>query len=247
MARPLTPSEETFSSQEQYHGLSFLNVDWNDSISSGKPFTLKWNRSVSEGSAALELYQVVYPEEGLVVYEPVSNLTASSSCTWTPTDLPDGLYTLWLTTKGDKSHDAKWAISPAWRPSIDPKKHGWHWAAPVGIPIVVVVSLYAVGLVVCLLRRRGRKSRQQTAETMALDPDSNGRHGSFSSVVTVQTLDDDDRKDKAVWEFSHEPSASTASPSPGATPQGDCACAKLREPEMARLDSRDSTRRSSIA
>lgn len=57
------------------HGLRFLNEEWNDSISNGDPFTLKWNQSVVKAGAELGLFKVTYPADGVVVYDLVTNLT----------------------------------------------------------------------------------------------------------------------------------------------------------------------------
>ncbi|KAG5939125.1 hypothetical protein E4U53_007871 [Claviceps sorghi] len=56
------------------HGLRFLNEEWNGSISIGQPFVLKWNRSLEKPGPQLALFKVRYPEDGIVVYDLVSNL-----------------------------------------------------------------------------------------------------------------------------------------------------------------------------
>ena len=57
------------------HGLRFLNDEWNDSISNGDPFTLRWKQTVDKGGSQLSLFKVTYPEDGVIVYELVTNLT----------------------------------------------------------------------------------------------------------------------------------------------------------------------------
>ncbi|KAK4082529.1 hypothetical protein Purlil1_11187 [Purpureocillium lilacinum] len=57
------------------HGLRFLNDEWNDSISNGDSFTLRWNQTVDKGGSQLSLFKVTYPEDGVIVYELVTNLT----------------------------------------------------------------------------------------------------------------------------------------------------------------------------
>ena len=59
------------------HGLRFLNDEWNDSISNGDPFTLRWNQSLVKAGSELGLFKVTYPEDedGVVVYDLISNLT----------------------------------------------------------------------------------------------------------------------------------------------------------------------------
>ena len=57
------------------HGIRFLNMDWNDSITNGQPFTLTWNRSFMGDSMRLGVFEVKYPRNGLVQYELRTNLT----------------------------------------------------------------------------------------------------------------------------------------------------------------------------
>jgi hypothetical protein len=57
------------------HGLRFLNDEWNDSISNGDPFTLRWNQSLAKAGAELGLFKVIYPADGVIVYDLVANLT----------------------------------------------------------------------------------------------------------------------------------------------------------------------------
>lgn len=57
------------------HSLRFLNDDWNESISNGELFTLRWNQSLVKGGSELGLFKVTYPADGVVVYELVTNLT----------------------------------------------------------------------------------------------------------------------------------------------------------------------------
>jgi hypothetical protein len=57
------------------HGLRFLNDEWNDSISNGDPFTLKWNQTFAKAGAELGLFKVLYPADGVTVYNLVANLT----------------------------------------------------------------------------------------------------------------------------------------------------------------------------
>lgn len=57
------------------HGLRFLNDEWNDSISNGDSFTLRWNQSLARLGSGLGAFKVTYPKDGVVVYELVSNLT----------------------------------------------------------------------------------------------------------------------------------------------------------------------------
>ena len=59
-------------------GIRFLNEEWNDSISNGHLFTIKWNESLDEArSPELGLFKITYPRDGDVVYELVSNLTGA--------------------------------------------------------------------------------------------------------------------------------------------------------------------------
>lgn len=65
------------------HSLRFLNEDWNDSISNGNPYTLRWNQSLAEAGGQLGLFTVSYPRDGIIVYDLVSNLTGAYR--WGPT------------------------------------------------------------------------------------------------------------------------------------------------------------------
>lgn len=62
-------------SSEHDHGLRFVNDEWNDSIANGDKFLLKWNASVVGAAAQLGLFKVIYPKDGVVVYEFTTNLT----------------------------------------------------------------------------------------------------------------------------------------------------------------------------
>ena len=69
-----------------------------------------------------------------------------------------------------------------------------HWTTPVGIPIVVILSLYFISLATCLAyRRRKRKQRERHRVAMgeednrpptATDTDAGERQNSVSSVET---------------------------------------------------------------
>lgn len=57
-------------------GLRFLNEKWNDSISNGHPFTIRWNKSFDDApSPELGLFKITYPKNGVAAYELISNLT----------------------------------------------------------------------------------------------------------------------------------------------------------------------------
>lgn len=71
----LTVLDQRPNSHTHSRGIRFLNTDWNDSISNGDSFGLKWNVSVAGTAAKLGLFKVTYPENGVVVYEFASNLT----------------------------------------------------------------------------------------------------------------------------------------------------------------------------
>lgn len=61
------------------HNLRFLNEEWNDSISNGLSFTLRWNQSLERDKTELGLFRIRYPQEGVVVYDLVTNLTGRFS------------------------------------------------------------------------------------------------------------------------------------------------------------------------
>lgn len=57
-------------------GLRFLNEKWNDSISNGHPFTIRWNETLNSTlSPELGLFKITYPKDGVAAYELISNLT----------------------------------------------------------------------------------------------------------------------------------------------------------------------------
>lgn len=66
--------------QERDRGLRFTNDEWNGSISNGQPVTLRWNESLPIETAQLNLFKVIYPEQGLVMYDMVSNLSGEYAC-----------------------------------------------------------------------------------------------------------------------------------------------------------------------
>ncbi|UKZ82434.1 hypothetical protein TrVFT333_010223 [Trichoderma virens FT-333] len=145
-------------------GLRFLNEEWNDSISNDHPFAIQWNESL-DGTQAPELglFKITYPRDGIVVYELVSNLTdgmnnENATCLWTPRHLDDELYTLWLSSSRD-AH-SNWTTSPPWRLKEAPR-HSLHWAAPIVIPILVLLAVYTLGLTTCIVYRRRRKARRE--------------------------------------------------------------------------------------
>ncbi|GJN69354.1 hypothetical protein VFPFJ_06071 [Purpureocillium lilacinum] len=173
------------------HGLRFLNDEWNDSISNGDPFTLRWNQTVDKGGSQLSLFKVTYPEDGVIVYELVTNLTESmdtAQCVWTPDHLEGGLYALWL-SNGQHAH-ANWTISPPWVPKEEPKRntggHHLHWAAPIIIPVVCLLVLYGICLTAYLLHRRRKKAKRDKED--ATPHQDVSRNNSVDSAVTVQTF-----------------------------------------------------------
>lgn len=57
-------------------GVRFLNEKWNDSISNGHPFTIRWNESLNDAlSPGLGLFKITYPRNGVAAYELISDLT----------------------------------------------------------------------------------------------------------------------------------------------------------------------------
>ncbi|KAF4124424.1 hypothetical protein GMORB2_5090 [Geosmithia morbida] len=201
------------------HGLRFTNEEWNGSITNHQAFALTWNESIANDQGNLRLFRIWYPENGVMSFEPVSNLTDSmdeKSCVWTPEGLSDdNLYTLWVTreTEDGESH---WAISPPWKPLNEKRQEASkvRWRNSVGIPVVVVLAVYFISLTTCLLYRRRRKAKKAEKDQAGGDKrsasmlgpfppeDDADRHPSVSSVGTAQTLtpDDDDLMMKKVVE-----------------------------------------------
>lgn len=88
--------------------------------------------------------------------------------------------------------------------------HNFEWAAPIGIPIVVILSLYALGVCTCLMYRR-RKKKERAALRESQQSGAAGRHSlvdrhrsvdrhpSVDSEATAHTLSDPEAVPK------HEP------------------------------------------
>lgn len=192
------------------HGLRFLNEEWNDSISNGQPFTLKWNQSLVKTGAQLGLFKIRYPADGVVVYDLVSNLSGSIdsvSYKWTPENLGKKLYSLWLSDGQDARPN--WAVSPPWIPKEEESKSRLHWAAPIVIPVVSLLVLYAICLSIYLsYRRRKREKREKEDATPHQDV---SRNNSVDSAITVQTFTetDDTLKSKpSIWLITSPPGES---------------------------------------
>ncbi|KAL7818298.1 hypothetical protein V8C26DRAFT_53253 [Trichoderma gracile] len=210
-------------------GLRFLNEEWNDSISNGHPFTIQWNQSLDEArSPELGLFKITYPRDGDVVYELVSNLTdgmnnANATCSWTPDHLDDELYTLWLSSSRD--FRASWTTSPPWRL----KEHSHHpprrWAAPVVIPILIMLTVYTLGLSLCVIYRRRRNARRErensegedaekeSAESPCLLGDAD-RHPSVDTTATLTADHEKEAKKPQIWLLTHSASGSLLLASP---------------------------------
>ncbi|KAL7800077.1 hypothetical protein V8C37DRAFT_4130 [Trichoderma ceciliae] len=211
-------------------GLRFLNEKWNDSISNGHPFTIQWNESLDEARAPeLGLFKITYPQNGVAVYELISNLTdgmdnENATCMWTPSHLDDELYTLWLSSSRDAR--SNWTTSPPWRLKESPR-YPFHWAAPIVIPIIVLLTVYTLGLTTCIIYRRRRKARgekeinkgkdlekEKGNETSSLFGDK-GRHPSVDTVITLQSPDDPaEIKKPNIWLLTQSASGSLLLSSP---------------------------------
>ncbi|RCI13198.1 hypothetical protein L249_0855 [Ophiocordyceps polyrhachis-furcata BCC 54312] len=190
------------------HGLRFLNDEWNDSISNGEVFTVRWNQSLTKVGSGLGVFQVTYPKDGVVVYELVSNLTDAiendgATCKWMPQNLEKkNVYAMWLTS-ADALHP-NWTLSPPWVPKEAPNGHdgsksgsqGTPWAAPFLIPVVCLLGLYALSLTGYLVYRRRKKTKM---EKSLASPDSS-RHCNFVNLpISSQALNGDEaRLDKPV-------------------------------------------------
>lgn len=57
------------------HGQRFTTDKWNDTVINGNEFTLRWNVTVDPRKGFLGLFKITYPNEGVVVYEEVKNIT----------------------------------------------------------------------------------------------------------------------------------------------------------------------------
>ncbi|KKO97094.1 hypothetical protein THAR02_10803 [Trichoderma harzianum] len=210
-------------------GLRFLNEEWNDSISNDHPFTIQWNESLDGAQAPeLGLFKITYPKDGVIAYELVSNLTGrmnneNATCLWTPSHLDDELYTLWLSSSRDAR--ANWTTSPPWRLKETPR-HSHHWAAPIVIPIIVLLAVYTLGLTTCIVYRRRRKARREREKSKGKDLEKDKssqthllgdaeRHPSVDTVLTIQSFDDPDEARKPhIWLLTQSASGSLLLSSP---------------------------------
>ncbi|PON26435.1 hypothetical protein TGAM01_v204911 [Trichoderma gamsii] len=203
-------------------GLRFLNEKWNDSISNGRPFTIRWNESLDDAlSPELGLFKITYPRNGIAAFELISNLTdgmnnEDATRLWTPDHLDDELYTLWLTS----SRDARsgWTASPPWRLS-ESSRHSLPWAAPVVIPIIVILTVYTLGLTACITYRRYRKNKREK-ESNGDEPDTEeadeepaffregDRHPSVDTVLTIESLDSILADKQKIWLLTQSASGS---------------------------------------
>ncbi|PNY23069.1 Uncharacterized protein TCAP_06978 [Tolypocladium capitatum] len=214
------------------HSLRFLNDDWNDSISNGELFTLRWNQSVVKAGSQLGLFKVTYPQDGVVVYELVTNLTGEfhGHCIVRlyAAGIEPGLVRHVahrrpaLASQLDRitSLDAQrsWSsffvvhATHAAFPCVDPSDvnklktahQKLHWATPIIIPVVCLLALYALCLATCLVYRRRKRARRERED--ATPHRDVGRNGSVNSAITVQTLTEtDDGKETPddVWIFTN--------------------------------------------
>ncbi|KAG6014003.1 hypothetical protein E4U43_007014 [Claviceps pusilla] len=164
------PSPVDIANGPEGHGLRFLNEEWNDSISNGQPFTLKWNLLVGRPGPQLGLFKVRYPQNGIVVFDLVSNLTGpvdSVSYEWTPNELgKDELYTVWL-SDGQPDHP-NWTVSPPWIAKVQEPKSGLHWGPSMTIPLVCILATYAICLSIHLWyrHRKGAKREQEDGDAI---------------------------------------------------------------------------------
>ncbi|RDA84856.1 hypothetical protein CP532_2075 [Ophiocordyceps camponoti-leonardi (nom. inval.)] len=175
------------------HGLRFLNDEWNDSISNGEVFTVRWNQSLAKVGSGLGVFQVTYPKDGVVVYELVSNLTDAiendgATCKWTPQNLEKkNLYAMWLTS-ADALHP-NWTLSPPWVPKEAAGAQGTPWAAPFLIPVICLLGLYALSLTGYLVYRRRKKTKM---EKSLASPDSSRNRNFVNLPISSQALNGDE-------------------------------------------------------
>ncbi|EGR45454.1 uncharacterized protein TRIREDRAFT_111038 [Trichoderma reesei QM6a] len=216
-------------------GLRFLNEEWNDSISNGHLFTIQWNQSLDEDRLPeLGLFRITYPRNGDVVYELVSNLTdgmnnANATCLWTPNHLDDELYTLWLSSSRDSR--ASWTASPPWRlkEHLLTREQSHHpprrWAAPVVIPILIMLTVYTLGLTLYVIYRRRRNARREKESSEGDDADKESaespcllgdadRHPSVDTTATLAADDEEEVKKPQIWLLTQSASGSLLLASP---------------------------------
>ncbi|PHH65784.1 hypothetical protein CDD81_1511 [Ophiocordyceps australis] len=207
-------------------GLRFLNDKWNDSISNGDAIRLQWNQSLSKGESELGLFKIVYPRDGVVEYEMVSNLTDSMgnmTCWWTPQGLGNELYALWLTT--DHYASEAWTISPPWTPKHDANHNNTAWAAPFVISVVCMLALYAICLATCLVYRRRRRAKSEPNDDLPSTNSDVKRISSLDSANTdVESLADRQsgvKERPGMWVTTSSSSSDTAVTSVSGAVDGD--------------------------
>ncbi|KAM0521761.1 hypothetical protein ACHAPE_002322 [Trichoderma viride] len=135
---------------------------------------------------------------------------------WTPDHLDDELYTLWLTS----SRDARlgWTASPPWRLRESPRR-SLPWAAPVVIPIIVILTVYTLGLTACITYRRYRKNKREKessgdeADEEEADEEPSffregDRHPSVDTVLTIESLDSILADKEKIWRLTQSASGS---------------------------------------
>lgn len=103
----------------------------------------------------------------------------------------------------------KGSYSPSLTTKISQSKSRLHWAAPIVIPVVSLLVLYAICLSIYLsYRRRKREKREKEDATPHQDV---SRNNSVDSAITVQTFTetDDTLKSKpSIWLITSPPGES---------------------------------------
>lgn len=94
------------------------------------------------------------------------------------------------------------------------------WAAPVVIPIIVILAVYTLGLTACISYRRHRKNkREKESNGDELDKEKadeepaffreGDRHPSVDTVLTIESFDDSIKADKHnIWFLTQSASGS---------------------------------------
>lgn len=123
------------------------------------------------------------------------------------------------------------------------------WAAPIVIPVVCLLVLYAICLSVYLLFRRRKKAKRE--EKDATPHQDVGRNNSVDSAMTVQTytMDANDFKEKygqlrsansgEIWIFTN--SLNDTEPTVGGSPDKDVATSVERVDEADAQEHHDGT------
>jgi hypothetical protein len=113
-------------------------------------------------------------------------------------------------------------------------RHPLPWAAPIVIPIIVILTVYTLGLTACITYRRHRKNKREKKDSNGDELDEEKvdeepsyfkegeRHPSVDTVLTIESLDDSIKADKQkIWLLTQSASGSLLLSSSGSRKNSD--------------------------